>query len=163
MKISEVSEFLILSYTQNQKLGNLENMSLPSNSESSYKSRFKNGKNMNWAKSRKVPIWFKRKNKTFRDFRVFNFALHPRSKTRESWKFCLPRILTLVVTQDLKTPKKWTETKIKRFRYDLEQNKNFRGFWVFNFARHPNLKTPNLGKFCFIWLFITLLNVVTLK
>ena len=140
MKISEVSEFLILSYTQNQKLGNLENMSLPSNSESSYKSRFKNGKNMNWAKSRKVPIWFKRKNKTFRDFRVFNFALHPRSKTRKSWKFCLPRILTLVVTQGLKTPKKWTETKTKRFRYDLEQNKKSRRFPSFRFCPTPKIE-----------------------
>ena len=87
MKTSEVSEFSILSCTQNQKLGNLENISLPSNSESSYKSRFKNGKNMNWPKSRKVPIWFKRKNKTFRAFRVFNFALHPRSKTRKSYTY----------------------------------------------------------------------------
>ena len=149
MKISEVSEFLILSYTQNQKLGNLENMSLPSNSESSYKSRFKNGKNMNWAKSRKVPIWFKRKNKTFRDFRVFNFALHPRSKTRESWKFCLPRILTLVVTQDLKTPKKWTETKIKRFRYDLEQNKKFPRFLSFQFCPTPKFENSKSRKILF--------------
>ena len=47
----------------------------------------------------------KRKNKNFRDFRVFDFDLYPRSKTGKSLKFCLPRILTLVVTQDLKTPK----------------------------------------------------------
>ena len=91
-------------------------------------------------KSRKVPIWFKRKNKTFRDFRVFNFALHPRSKTRKSWKFCLPRILTLVVTQGLKTPKKWTETKTKRFRYDLEQNKKSRRFPSFRFCPTPKIE-----------------------
>ena len=47
MKISEVSEFSILPYTQNRKLGNLGNMSLLSNSNSSFKSRFKNDKNMN--------------------------------------------------------------------------------------------------------------------
>ena len=86
MKISEVSEFSILLYTQNRKLGNLGNMSLPSNSGSSYKSRFKNDKNMNWAKNRKVPIWLKRKKKNFRDFQVFDFALHPKSKTRKSRK-----------------------------------------------------------------------------
>ena len=47
MNISEVSEFLILPYTQNRKLGNLGRMSLLSNSDSSYNSRFKNDKNMN--------------------------------------------------------------------------------------------------------------------
>ena len=47
MKISEVSEFSILPYTKNRKLGNLENISLLSNSDSSYNSRFKNDKNTN--------------------------------------------------------------------------------------------------------------------
>ena len=47
MKTSEDSEFSILPYTRNRKLGNLGNMSLLSNSDSSYKSRFKNDKNMN--------------------------------------------------------------------------------------------------------------------
>ena len=112
-KISEVSEFSILPYTQNWKLGNLRNMSLPSNYDSSYNSRLKNGKNINWAKNWKVPIRIKRKNKNFGDFRVFDFDLYLRSKTRKSRKFSLPRILTMVVTQNLKTPKKWAETKTK--------------------------------------------------
>ena len=142
MKISEVSEFSILLYTQNRKLGNLGNMSLPSNSDSSYKSRFKNDKNMNWGKNRNFPIWFKRKNKNFRDFRVFDFALYPRSETRKFRKFCLPRILTLDVTQGLKTPKKWTESKNKRFRYDLEQNQTFPRFPSFRFC--SKLKVENL-------------------
>ena len=47
MKISEVSEFSVLPYTKNRKLGNLENISLLSNSDSSYNSRFKNDKNTN--------------------------------------------------------------------------------------------------------------------
>ena len=75
---------------------------------------------MNWAKNCKVPIWFRRKNKNFRDFRVFDFALYPRSKTWKSRKFRLPRIMTLIVIQDLKSPKKSIETKTKRFQYDLE-------------------------------------------
>ena len=45
--IFEVFEFSILPYTQNRKLRNLGNMSRPSNSVSSYKSRFKNDKDMN--------------------------------------------------------------------------------------------------------------------
>ena len=144
MKISEVSEFSILPYTQNRKLGNLGNMSLPSNSDSSYKSRFKNDKNMNWAKNRKVPIWFKRKNKNFRDSRVFDFALHPVSKTWKSWKFCLPRILTLVVTEGLETPKKWTETRTKSFRYDLEQNQKFPRFASFWFCPTPRIENSEI-------------------
>ena len=142
MKISEVFKVSILPYTQNRKLGNLGNMSLPSNSDSSYKSRFKNDKNMNWGKNRNFPIWFKRKNKNFRDFRVFDFALYPRSETRKFRKFCLPRILTLDVTQGLKTPKKWTESKNKRFKYDLEQNQTFPRFPSFRFC--SKLKVENL-------------------
>ena len=76
----------------------------------------------------------RRKKENFRGFRVFNFALYPRSKTRKSRKFCLPRILKLVVTQGLKTPKKRTETKTKKFRYDLEQNQKFSRFPSFRFC-----------------------------
>ena len=47
VKTSQISEFSILRYTQNRKLGNIENKSLLSNSDSSYNSRFKNNKNMN--------------------------------------------------------------------------------------------------------------------
>ena len=44
MNISEVSELSNLSYTQNGNIESLGNMSLPSNSESSYNSIFKNEK-----------------------------------------------------------------------------------------------------------------------
>ena len=43
--IFEVSEFSILSYTQNQKLGNLEKCSFNSNFDSSCNLRFRNDKN----------------------------------------------------------------------------------------------------------------------
>ena len=144
MKISEVSEFSFLPYTQNRKLGNLRNMSLLSNSDSSYNSRFKSDKNMKWAKNWKVLIRIKRKNKNFRDFRVFDFDLYPRSKTRKSRKFCLPRILTLVVTQDLKTLNKWAETKTKRFRYDLEQKRKFPRFPSFRFRPIPKVENSEI-------------------
>ena len=150
MNISKVSGFSILPYSQNRKLGNLGNMSLTSNSDSSYNSRFKNHKNMNWAENWKVPIWFKRKNKNFRDFQVFDFALYPKLKTRKSRKFCLSRILTLIVTQDLKTPKKWTETKTKRFRYDLEQQQKVSENSKFSILPYTkNRKLGNLGNFSF--------------
>ena len=47
MNISENSEFSMLTYTHNRKPENLANMLLPSNSDSSYNSRFKKDKNMN--------------------------------------------------------------------------------------------------------------------
>ena len=92
------------------------------------------------------------KNENFRDFQVFDFALYPRSKTGKSWRYCLPRILTLVVTQNLKT-KKWTKTKTKSFIYDLEQKKNFRDFWVFGFAIYPKAKTRESRKVLFYLIF----------
>ena len=159
MNISEVSEVLILPCNQNRKLGNLGNMSLTSNSDSSYNSRFKNHKNMNWAENWKVPIWFKRKNKNFRDFQVFDFALYPKLKTRKSRKFCLSRILTLIVTQDLKTPKKWTETKTKRFRYDLEQQqqKKFPRFPSFRFCPIPKIENLEILE---LFLLLQILTVI---
>ena len=103
INISEVSEFSILRYTHNRKLGNLRNMSLPSNSGSSYNSRFKN-------------------------------------------------------------TRKWNETKSKRFRYDLEYKTKISEISEFSILIYTqNWKLGNLGKFCFIELFITSFNVVALK
>ena len=45
VKISEVSEFSILSYTQNRKLGNLGKCSFTSNFDSCCNLRFRNNKN----------------------------------------------------------------------------------------------------------------------
>ena len=44
-KISEISEFFILSYSQNRKLGNLGKCSFTSNFDSSCNVRFRNDKN----------------------------------------------------------------------------------------------------------------------
>ena len=70
----------------------------------------------------------KRRKKNFRDFEVFDFALYPRSKTRQSRKFRLPRILTLIVIQDLNLPpppsppKKKTKTKKNELRQKLKSS-----------------------------------------
>ena len=97
---------------------------------------------MSWAKNWKVPIWFKRKKKNSRDFWVFDFALYTRLKTRKSRKFRLPQIMTLFEIQDLKTPKKSTKTRTKRFQYDLEQN-----------ILYPRSKTWKSRKFLFYFKF----------
>ena len=105
-------------------------------------------------------IWTERKIERFRYelkekikiSKIFDFDLYPRWKTRKSRKFYLPRILTLVVTQDLKTPKKWAETKTEKFRYDLEQKQKFPRFPSFRFRLIPKIETRKSWKvlFCFI-------------
>ena len=101
---------------------------------------------MNWVKNWKVTIWFKRKNKNFRDFRVFDFALYPRSKTRKSRKFRLPWIMTLIIIQDLKITKKSIETKTKRFQYDLEQKGKFPRFPSFRFCSIPKIENSEISE-----------------
>ena len=73
----------------------------------------------------------KGKNKHFWVFRVFDFCSITKIEILEI------KILTLVVTQDLKTTKKWTETKTKRFQYDLEEK------W--KFQRFPNFRFETVG------------------
>ena len=57
-----------------------------SNSDNTYKSRFKNDKI--WTRRKTERFWYRknRKNEIFPDFRVFGFALHPKSKSRKSRK-----------------------------------------------------------------------------
>ena len=54
MKISEVSEFLILPYVQNRKLGNLGKFSFTSNFDISCNLRFKKRKKKNFDKNLKI-------------------------------------------------------------------------------------------------------------
>ena len=89
VKISEVSEFSILSYTQNRKLGNLGKRSFTSNFDSSCNLRFRNDKNELRQKLKGQDMHLEEKKENFRDFRGFNFVLYPKSKTRKSWKVFL--------------------------------------------------------------------------
>ena len=78
--MSEVSEFSILAYTQNRKLGNLGKF---------YLLKFlvvyetQNQKNVLKEKTLTLRCGLRRKNIHFRDFQVFDFALYLKSKT---WK-----------------------------------------------------------------------------
>ena len=54
----------------------------------------------------------------------------------------LLQILTVDVTQDLKTRKKWTETKTESSRYGLRtKNEHFQGFQVFGFCPITKIET----------------------
>ena len=102
---------------------------------------------MNWAKNWKISIWFLRKNKYLRDFRVFDFALYPRSRTRKSRKFRLHRIMTLIVIQDLKTPKKSVETKTKIWFRKKRKISDISEFSILLYTHDRNL--GKLRKFSF--------------
>ena len=58
----------------------------------------------------------------------------------------------------------WTEGKTEIFRYDLKEKIKISEISEFSILPYTqNRKLGNLGKFCFIWLFKTLLNAVALK
>ena len=81
--------------------------------------------------------------KLSRGFRVFSFALPPKSKTRKSQKvFFFVHFLVVYETQDPKTKEKRPKTnKIKPLRYYLiRKNKDIQGFRVFNFGLYPKSK-----------------------
>ena len=61
--------------------------------------------------------------------------------------------MTLILIQDLKTPKKSTERKAKMFQYDLEKKENFRDLRVFDFPLYLRLKTRKSRKFLFYFKF----------
>ena len=71
-KISEISEFPILSYTQNRKLGNLGKCSFTSNYDSSCNLRFRNDKNKPRQKPRVIK-WIKNKKRKLPRFPSFQF------------------------------------------------------------------------------------------
>ena len=105
----------------------------------------------------------KRKNKIFRNLQVFDFALYPRSKAQKSQKFHLPRIMTLIVIQDLKAPKKSIATKTKRFQYDLEQKGKFLRFPSFRFCPIPKIKNLEISEMSLLLQILTVVVTQYLK
>ena len=75
---SEVSEFSILSCTQNRKLGNLGKCSFTSNFDSSCNFSCKNDKKLTETKAQRSGDAFRRKIENLQSFRLFCFALYPK-------------------------------------------------------------------------------------
>ena len=65
--------------------------------------------------------------------------------------------MTLIAIQDLKTQKKSTETKTKRFQYDLEQKEKFPRFSGFRFCPIPKIENSEISE---ISLLLQILTVV---
>ena len=81
VKISEVSEFSILSYTQNQQLGNLGKCSFTSNFDSSCNLRFRNDKNELRQKLKGQDMLLEEKKK---NSEISDFGYRTKSKTCKS-------------------------------------------------------------------------------
>ena len=97
-KISEVSEFLILSYTQNRKLGNLGECSFISNFDICCNIRFRNDKNELRQKLNFIK-WIKKKKGKRPRFPSFRFCSIPKIENMEILEsVLLLQILTVVLT-----------------------------------------------------------------
>ena len=96
-KISEISEFSILPYTQNRKLGNLGKCSFTSNFDSSCNLRFRRDKNelRKNLKSQDMLLEEKKKIPRFLSFRLCPTPKIKNSEISESVLFL--QILTVVV------------------------------------------------------------------
>ena len=97
-KISEISEFSILSCTQNRKLGNLGKCSVTSNFDSSCNLRFRNDKNelRQKLKGQDMLLEEKKKISEISEFSILSYTQNRNSEISES--VLLLQILTVVVT-----------------------------------------------------------------
>ena len=105
VKISEVSEFSILSYTQNRKLENIGKRCFTSNFDSSCNLRFRNNKN-ELRQKLKVIKWMKKKKRKLLRFPSFRFSSILKIENSEILEsVLLLQILTVVVIYDSETTK----------------------------------------------------------
>ena len=92
-----------------------------------------------------------RKKYIYPRFPCFRFCPIPKIENSEISEICLfLQILTVVINQDLKTTKVWTEQKTERFRYDSKEKINISEVSEFSILLYTqNRKLGNLGKFDF--------------
>ena len=88
------------------------------------------------------------------------FCPIPKIENSEISEICLfLQILTVVIHQDLKSTKIWTERKIERFRYDLKEKIKMSGVSEFSILLYTqNRKLGNLGEFYFTSTFSSIWN-----
>ena len=99
-----------------------------------------------WTEQKTERFWYKlkekRKTSEISEFSTLTYTQD--RKLGNLGNFVYFEFLTLVVTQDLKTPEKWSETKTKRFRYDLEQKRKFPRFPSFRFCLIPKIENSEI-------------------
>ena len=86
-KISEVSKFSILPYTQNGKLGNLGKCSFTSNFDCCYNLRFRNDKN-ELRQELQITKWIKKKKKKTFEVSEFSVLLYTQNRKLRNLRKC---------------------------------------------------------------------------
>ena len=117
------------------KTRNLQKFSFTSKFYTDFNSRFKSPKNKLRQKLKRFQYDLEGKWKfsRFPSFRFYPILKIENSEITEI--YLLLQILTVVVIQDLKTTKNWTETKTASSRYVIKRkNEHFRVFRVFDFC-----------------------------
>ena len=117
------------------KTRNLQKFSFTSKFYTDFNSRFKSPKNKLRQKLKRFQYDLEGKWKfsRFPSFRFYPILKIENSEITEI--YLLLQILTVVVTQDLKTTKNWTETKTESSRYVIKRkNEHFWVFRVFDFC-----------------------------
>ena len=102
---------------------------------------------MNWDKNEKVLVWFKKKSENVRVFRVFDFALYLKSKTRKS-----PIVFFYFKLKIRKRQKFNWDKNVEVEIWFRKKRENFRGFQVFDFGIYPKPKTRKFQKVLFYFL-----------
>ena len=99
-------------------------------------------------KTKRSPYGLRRKINISEISELFFFPI-PKIESLEISEICLLlHILTVVMNQDLKTTRIWTEQKTERFQYDLKEKKKISEiseFWIL--ALYPRSKTRKSWKF----------------
>ena len=98
--------------------------------------------------------------KNFLRFPNFRFCPIPSLENSEISEICpFLQILTVVINQDLKTTKTWTERKTERSRYDLKEKRKIpEVFENSSLLYTQNWTLGNLGKFYFTSTFSSIRN-----
>ena len=148
--MSKVSEFPILSYIINRKLGNLGKCSFTSNFDSSCILSCKNDKKLTETKAQRSRYAFRRKIKKLESFQVFHFVLCQNGKLGDSESFFFNSNFDSGCNLRFRNDKKLTKRKTWRSRYAFRKKKRkFRRFPSFWFCPISKLKTQKCWKVFF--------------
>ena len=100
-------------------------------------------------KRSRYDLWKKIK---FPKFLSFRFCSIPKIENSKISKICLFfQILTVIITQDLKTTKIWTEQKTESFPYKLKQKIKISEIFEFLILPYTQDRKPgNLGNFVYL-------------
>ena len=119
---------------------------------------------MNWAKNWEVLIWLKRKKHKFPRFPSFRFCPAPKIENSEISEISFTLNNDTDCNSRFKNAKKKsTETKTKKFQYDLEQRAKFLRFPSFPFCPTPKMENSEISQISLLLQTLTVVVTQDLK